>query len=121
MTDRSSYPAGTFSWAELATSDGEAAKPFYTAVFGWTYDDRPVGPDMVYSMAQLEGRSAAALFTSDQPPHWNCYVTVDDVDAAAITSNGSATIVAPSSPARRCACGRRGRTPARASSTSRAR
>jgi len=83
MTDRSSYPASTFSWAELATSDGQAAKPFYTAVFGWTYDDRPVGPDMVYSMAQLEGRSAAALFTSDQPPHWNCYVTVESADDAA--------------------------------------
>ena len=95
MTDRSSYPAGTFSWAELATSDGEAAKPFYTAVFGWTYDDRPVGPDMVYSMAQLDGRSAAALFTSDQPPHWNCYVTVDDVDAAAARAGElGATIVA---------------------------
>ena len=95
MSDRSSYPAGTFSWAELATSDGEAAKPFYTAVFGWTYDDRPVGPDMVYSMAQLDGRSAAALFTSDQPPHWNCYVTVDDVDAAAARAGElGATIVA---------------------------
>lgn len=95
MSDRDSYPAGTFSWAELATSDGEAAKAFYTAVFGWTYDDRPVGPEMVYSMAQLDGRSAAALFTSEQPPHWNCYVTVDDVDAAAARAGElGATIVA---------------------------
>ena len=95
MSDRDSYPPGTFSWAELATSDGEAAKPFYTAVFGWTYDDRPVGPGMVYSMAQLDGRNAAALFTSEQPPHWNCYVTVEDVDAAAArAAELGATIVA---------------------------
>ena len=46
-------------------------------------------------MAQLDGRSAAALFTSDQPPHWNCYVTVDDVDAAAARAGElGATIVA---------------------------
>ena len=97
MSERDSHPAGTFSWAELATSDGEAAKPFYTALFGWTYDDRPVGPDMVYSMAQLEGRNAAALFTSEQPPHWNCYVTVDDVDAAAARAGelGAAIVAEP--------------------------
>ena len=50
------YPAGTFSWSELVTSDGHGAKAFYTALFGWEYEDSPIGDDMVYSMALLGGK-----------------------------------------------------------------
>lgn len=83
MGERTSYAHGTFSWAELATSDADGAKSFYTALLGWDYDDSPIGDGMVYSMAKRDGRHVAALFGSDQPPHWNCYVTVDSVDATA--------------------------------------
>ena len=85
MGERTSYPPGTFSWAELMTSDADAAKDFYTKVFGWGYEDNPTGPDgPVYSMAQRDGHSVAALFGDDsQPPHWNCYVTVASADEAA--------------------------------------
>jgi predicted enzyme related to lactoylglutathione lyase len=82
MGERTSYPPGTFSWAELATSDAEAAKSFYTSLFGWEYDDNPIGEGQVYSMARRDGKDVAALFSSDQPPHWNCYVTVGGVDDA---------------------------------------
>jgi uncharacterized protein len=82
MGERTSYTPGTFSWAELATSDAEDAKRFYSAMFSWDYDDSPVGDDMVYSMARREGKNVAALYPSDQPPHWNCYVTVASVDEA---------------------------------------
>jgi len=84
MGERTSYAPGTFSWAELATSDAEAAKGFYTALFGWSYDDQPIPDDGVYSMAQRDGKAVAALFSSaGQPPHWNCYVTVASADEAA--------------------------------------
>jgi uncharacterized protein len=82
MGERTSYPPGTFSWAELATSDADGAKSFYSTVFGWEYDDSPIGDGQVYSMARRDGREVAALFSSDQPPHWNCYVTVASVDEA---------------------------------------
>jgi uncharacterized protein len=82
MGERTSYPPGTFSWAELTTSDADAAKSFYTTLFGWEYDDRPV-PGGVYSMARRDGKEVAAVFVADQPPHWNCYVTVESADAAA--------------------------------------
>ena len=42
MGERTSYAPGTFSWAELVTSDADAAKAFYTELFGWTYRDSPV-------------------------------------------------------------------------------
>lgn len=83
MGERTSYSPGTLSWAELVTSDADAAKAFYTELFGWSYDDRPVGPGMVYSMAQVAGKSVAALYRADEPPRWNSYVTVESCDAAA--------------------------------------
>ena len=83
MGERTSYAPGAFSWAELATSDADAAKAFYTSVFGWEYEDNPIGDGQVYSMARRDGKDVAALFSSDQPPHWNCYVTVASADESA--------------------------------------
>src|SRR4051812_17737087 len=80
MGKRTSYEPGTFSWAELATSDADGAKAFYTRLFGWGYDDYPLPDGQVYTMARHDGESVAALFASDQPPHWNCYVTVASAD-----------------------------------------
>ena len=89
MPDRTSHPPGTISWTDLATTDQEGAKAFYGGLFGWEYEDMPAGEDAIYSMAKLGGRSAAAISgaaaptTRQQgiPPHWNLYVTVEDLDA----------------------------------------
>jgi uncharacterized protein len=86
MAKRSSYPHGTFSWIDLATTDAQAAKAFYARLFGWEYVDMPAGEGMIYSMAQIGGDPVAALAQQDldeAPPHWNSYVTVDDVDGLA--------------------------------------
>jgi predicted enzyme related to lactoylglutathione lyase len=83
MSERTSYAPGTFSWAELATSDAAGAKSFYSTLFGWEYQDNPIGEGQVYSMAQRDGRNVAALFSSEQPPHWNNYVTVASADESA--------------------------------------
>jgi uncharacterized protein len=83
MGERTSYAPGTFSWTELVTSDADAAKAFYTSAFGWEYRDNPIPDGSVYSTALRDGRDVAALYASDQPPHWNCYVTVASVDEAA--------------------------------------
>jgi predicted enzyme related to lactoylglutathione lyase len=87
MGERTSYAPGTFSWVELVTSDAEAAKAFYADVLGWAYRDTPIGEGMVYSTALVDGRAAGALYASaEQPPHWNCYVTVESVDEATRTA-----------------------------------
>ena len=83
MGERTSYTPGTFSWAELVTSDAGAAKGFYTELFGWEYDDNPAGEGQIYSMAKRDGHSVAALYPGDQPPNWNCYVTVTSADETA--------------------------------------
>jgi predicted enzyme related to lactoylglutathione lyase len=98
MGERTSYAPGTFSWAELVTSDAGAAKAFYTALFGWSYDDQPIGDGSVYSMAARDGSAVAALYGSDeQPPHWNCYVTVASADetAAKVAALGGTVIAEP--------------------------
>ncbi len=48
------YKPGTFVWVELATIDSEAAKKFYTELFGWDFTDNPMGPGMVYTMLKKE-------------------------------------------------------------------
>ena len=90
MGERTQYEPGTFSWADLSTSDPDAAKRFYGALFGWDYDDLAAGEGMTYTMARLDGHNVAALSAQTEqdkrhgiPPHWNNYVTVDDADARA--------------------------------------
>ena len=88
MGERTSHPAGAFSWAELSTNDAEAAKAFYTGLFGWDVEDTPAGPDMNYTMARLGGKEVAAMYQQGEreqgvPPNWHSYVTVESADDAA--------------------------------------
>src|SRR4051812_13033038 len=86
MGERTSYPPGTFSWSDLQTDDLDRAKSFYGDLLGWSYADIPIGDDAVYSMAQVAGHNVAGLGerqVESMPPHWNCYVTVEDADASA--------------------------------------
>lgn len=96
MSERTSYAPGTFSWVDLATSDAGAAKAFYAGLFGWEYDDQPMGDGSFYSMATKDGKVVGALFGApSEPPHWNCYVTVASADEAAGKAKGlGATVVA---------------------------
>ena len=90
MPPRSSYPEGTPNWVDLQTTDAGAAKAFYGAIFGWTFDDRPMPHGGDYSIAMLDGETVAAiapqaaeLLEAQVPPMWNTYIAVDDADAAA--------------------------------------
>ena len=88
MPEVTSYAPGTFCWAELGTTDAAGAKRFYTDLFGWTFEDNVMGPDMVYTMWRLKEKEVGALYQmgKDQqgvPPHWQCYVSVENADATA--------------------------------------
>ena len=56
-----SYKQGTPSWIDLSTTDVDGAKAFYSALFGWEYQDNPMGEGQVYSMAQIDGSAAGAM------------------------------------------------------------
>jgi uncharacterized protein len=103
MGERTRHEPGAFSWADVTTTDQEDAKRFYSGLFGWKADDRPVGGDVYYSMMQIDGRSVAAISPQPQqqreaglPPVWNNYVTVESADdAAAHAKELGATVHAP--------------------------
>jgi predicted enzyme related to lactoylglutathione lyase len=85
MGERTSHTPGTFSWTDLATTDTDGAKRFYTGLFGWDIDDQPIPGDGVYTMLRRDGKEVAALFEAQEgmPTAWSSYVTVDSADAAA--------------------------------------
>ena len=100
MGERTSYPPGTFSWADLATSDPDDAKRFYTGLFGWDFEDQPIpGDSGVYTMLRKDGKDVAALFQAREgmPTFWGSYVTVESADSMAARANelGGTLVVEP--------------------------
>lgn len=88
MVDK--HAPGLFCWAELGTTDSKAAKTFYGALFGWTPNDNPMGPDQVYTMLEIGGKAVGAMYQLDKnmremgiPPHWMLYVAVANTDETA--------------------------------------
>ena len=56
---------GTWSWSELVTTDVEASKAFYAAVFGWGSETHGDGPG-AYTEWKVDGRSVGGLMA--KPP-----------------------------------------------------
>lgn len=91
-----SHAPGTFCWLDLSTKDATAAKQFYQTLYGWT----TVDTDMGYTMCSLRDRQVCGLYqdpSPEIPPHWNSYVCVADVDAAASRARalGATVVVEP--------------------------
>ncbi len=83
------YQHGTPCWVDLATSDLDAAKEFYSGLFGWSYIDEQMGEMGIgtYSMAMVKDVATAAIYElgpeqtrSEAKPEWHVYITVDDID-----------------------------------------
>jgi hypothetical protein len=90
MANIDKHPTGSFCWIELHTTDQNAAKSFYSSLFGWEAHDSPMGPNDFYTEFKLQGREAAAGCTlrpeqrsQGVPPHWLTYIAVENADAAA--------------------------------------
>jgi uncharacterized protein len=87
MAHVTAHAPGSFCWIELSTTDQNAAKQFYSSLFGWTIDDLPMGPGQVYTLFNLDGQNAAAAASMEEriraqgvPPHWMLYVSVESAD-----------------------------------------
>lgn len=85
MGERTSHAPGTFSWTDLATSDPDDAKRFYSGLFGWEFDDRPIPGGGTYTVALREGGEVAGLSQAQEgmPTFWASYVTVESADETA--------------------------------------
>ena len=95
---------GIFVWNELYTRDVEAAKAFYAATVGWTFEGMPMpDQDRTYWIAKAEGKPVAGILDmrgivpDSDPPHWISYLEVDDVDrtVAEVQSHGGRIVRPP--------------------------
>ena len=77
--------ANAFVHVELATTDLDKAKSFYTSLFNWQLQDMDMGGGMNYTMINVgEGTGGGMMKHPVQgaPSSWLAYALVDDVTAA---------------------------------------
>jgi predicted enzyme related to lactoylglutathione lyase len=103
MSVTATHAPGTFAWADLGTPDPAAARRFYTGLFRWTFEDRPIGNGEYYTMLLQNGKTVAALYAQQDdersgglPPHWLSYLIVESADrSAARAAELGGTVLAP--------------------------
>ena len=95
---------GSFVWNELYTPDVEAAKAFYAATIGWTFEGMPMPHEnRTYWVAKVGDKPVAGILDmrgivpDGVPPHWLSYLEVDDVDrrVAEIENHGGKVVRPP--------------------------
>jgi uncharacterized protein len=87
--ERTAYAPGTFCWADLATTDADAARAFYGGLLGW--EGEPAGPELGgHATMRLDGAAVAGIAPQQPeqraagvPPSWLSHVAVEDAGAAA--------------------------------------
>lgn len=103
MPEFQKHEPGTFCWAELSTTDIDAAVKLYPDLFGWEVQEQPLPDNGVYYLFAKNGKPVAGGSTQmDQekqmgvPPHWNMYVAVEDAEQTAKKAESlGGTILAP--------------------------
>jgi predicted enzyme related to lactoylglutathione lyase len=91
MDPTTRYSDGMFCWYEIATRDANAAKMFYTRLFGWEAGDVPMPGDAggTYTLLKHGGKDIAGLYAmagpmfEGVPPNWGIYIWKDDIDGGA--------------------------------------
>ncbi len=84
---------GTYCWTEIASTDLETTKKFYTELFGWkinTSQNDEIGMEYAEYDTGL-GHPSGGMYEMKEemfggeipPPHFMNYISVDDVDASA--------------------------------------
>lgn len=88
---RDGYPAGVPCFVDTSQRDVDAARGFYSGLFGWEFEERLAGQ---YWVATLDGHDVAGLGAqADGKPAWNTYITVasaDETTADALQLGGKA-------------------------------
>ena len=76
---------GMVQWNELNTHDSAAARTFYGAVLGWTFDEMPMGDGSSYWIIRSAGEMVGGIFEmvnpafAGIPEHWFTHFAVDDL------------------------------------------
>lgn len=94
---------GALSWSELNTRDPEAAKAFYGALFGWSFEDKEFEGAGTYTTISVSEDAFGGLIDitdrvpAEVPAHWLVYFAVEDADATIATAKerGGGVAVGP--------------------------
>jgi predicted enzyme related to lactoylglutathione lyase len=78
---------GAFCWADINTPDREAAKKFYSVLFGWKFDPGQGKDESGYlhitnGEQMIGGAPPPEMLQPGIPPHWMIYYLVADCDAS---------------------------------------
>jgi len=88
---------GAFSWFELHTREPKAAADWYSHLLGWSIKKIEIPSE--YYIFSASGTEIGGIMGFTDPmtsPHWNCIVTVDDVDAVQLkTTELGGTVLVP--------------------------
>lgn len=83
MPEVHDFTPGDPCWLDLGTPDIEAAKTFYSELFGWRFED--TGDEFNhYNMATVNGLTVAGAMPTQDPQEsaaWGIYLRADDLDA----------------------------------------
>ena len=96
MTSLNNRPA----WVDLATSDPQGSRDFYSQLFGWEMDVSDDPQYGGYATAKIGDESAAGIGPKqdpNMPSAWSLYVGTDDIDGLAtkVSDAGGTVIAAP--------------------------
>jgi predicted enzyme related to lactoylglutathione lyase len=85
--------AGAFCWADLMTRDREAARKFYTGLFGWKPTPGKDKPESGYWHIEngdqmIGGIPPEEAMRPGMPPHWSIYYQVANCDATTAKAQG---------------------------------
>jgi uncharacterized protein len=86
-------------WTDLATSDAEGARKFYSAVFGWKVEVNPDPQYGGYAIATTGGKDVAGIGPkqmAEAPTAWTVYIgTANAAETAKKAEAAGAKIIAP--------------------------
>ena len=88
------------AWVDLATTDAEAARDFYSSLFGWSLEVSEDPQYGGYATAKIDDRSVAGIGPKQEgdrsPAAWSLYIGTEDVDGLAKkVQEAGGNVVAP--------------------------
>ena len=88
------------AWVDLASSDAQASRDFYSRLFGWRVDVNPDPQYGGYALAKLGDMDVAGIGPAQQPdapPAWSVYIGTDDLDdlARRVQAAGGSVVAPP--------------------------
>ena len=99
MADTKTAVAHKPVWTDLATSNPEGARKFYSAVFGWKVEVNPDPQYGGYAIATAHGKDVAGIGPKqmdEAPTAWTVYIgTADAAETAKKAEAAGAKIIAP--------------------------